>query len=54
MTSEIIEINQHRQATAVTSADHPVIVRPAADWEVCQPTSQSPHNQQIIGEVSTA
>lgn len=60
VTNEIIETNEqiiinHRSSAAVaSSSDHPVIVRPAADWEVCQPTSQSPHNQAIMGEVSSA
>ena len=53
VTTEMIEHNE-QVIVAQRSENHPVIVRPAADWEICQPSSQSPHNQQLIGEVSSA
>ena len=49
VTHEIIETNEQVIINSRQSEhhNHPVIVRPAADWEICQPSSQSPHNQQI-------
>ena len=47
VTNEIIETNEQVVINPRQGEHHPVIVRPAADWEICQPSSQSPHNQQI-------
>ena len=37
-------LNSNLQSKA---GDHPVIVRPATDWDITQPQSQSPHNQTV-------
>ena len=54
VNSEIIETEQQVIIAQRQELNHnPVIVRPATDWEICQPP-QSPHHQPMTGETTTS
>ena len=51
--NEIIETGEQVIiAQRQDNAHNPVIVRPATDWEICQPP-QSPHHQVMTGEATS-
>ena len=51
--NEIIESGEQVIIAQRQDSHNPVIVRPATDWEICQPP-QSPHHQVMAGEATSS